>query len=374
MKILIAGDLTLQERALNCKWDEVKLNMSFHGVKGIARDCDYALVNLESPVTTASHRILKDGPTLRNPLFVHEIISYCGFNTVTLANNHLKDYGVEGVLDTLEYCKKSNLQTVGAGTDLMTARKPLLWISDTGVRVGVINVCERESSIATTTEPGSNPLDFVNLYYDISSLKKKTDKIIVVIHGGREHYQYPTPRMKRDYHLIADYGADVIVNHHQHCFSGYEIYKGKPIFYGLGNFYFDRKDKRNDIWNYGLLLKLYIQKDDIKYELIPYEQCNQESVIRVMEFKDVDREIERMSMIIQEDNLLEEEFEKLIKKVKPLYPFIPFGGKLLRSLYFRGLLPKFVSRKNLALMENAVRCETHREVLLSYMNNKIHNE
>ena len=374
MKILIAGDLTLQDRAARCKWDDEQLKESFQSVRDVVGKCDHALVNLESPVTTCTEHILKDGPTLKNPLSVYDIIKYCGFDTVTLANNHLKDYGEKGVMDTLELSKKNFLQTVGADSNIKRARHPLVLASEEGLRVGIVNVCEHESSIATTNEAGANPLDYVNLYNDIASLKEKTDKVIVVVHGGREHYNLPTPRMRREYHLIADFGADAVVNHHQHCFSGYEMYKGKPIFYGLGNFFFDRASKRNDKWNYGLLLKLDIMKETIGFELLPYEQCNNEPEVRLLKYKDVELQIEEMNSIITNDGQLERQYELLIEKVRPLYPFIPFGGKLLRSLYFRGLLPRFISRKKMALIENAISCETHRDILLNYLNNDINNE
>ena len=214
----------------------------------------------------------------------------------------------------------------------------------------------------------------MNLYYDIRALKKKTDKVIVIIHGGREHYNLPTPRMNREYHLIADYGADVIVNHHQHCYSGYEIYDGKPIFYGLGNFFFDRAGKRNDKWNQGLLLKLDINKSCCNFDLIPYEQCNEDSVVKLMDYNEVKQELDVLNKIIADDRLLEDSFLMLTLNSKPLYPFLPFGSRMLRSLYYRGLLPRFISRKNMALMENSVSCETHREILMNYLINKIHNE
>ena len=54
--------------------------------------------------------------------------------------------------------------------------------------------------------------------------------MFLILHGGIEHYQLPSPRMKKWYRHIIDLGASAIVNHHQHCFSGYELYNGKPIF------------------------------------------------------------------------------------------------------------------------------------------------
>lgn len=242
------------------------------------------------------------------------------------------------------------------------------------MKVGLLNVCEHESSIATATQAGANPLDFSSLYYDIKELKEKTDKVIVIIHGGREHYQLPTPRMKREYRLIADFGADIIVNHHQHCFSGYEVYNGKPIFYGLGNFFFDRPGCRSSKWNQGLLLQLEIEEERIDYQLTPYEQCDEEAIVRVLTYDAFKDNVNELNGIISDDQLLAGAFDKLVASTKPLAPFLPLGNKVLRSLYYRGFLPSVFSKKNKAIMENAVSCETHREVLLHYLNKCLNNE
>ena len=78
---------------------------------------------------------------------------------------------------------------------------------------------------------------------DIQIAKEDNDLVIVIVHGGREHYQLPTPKQRERFRFYADAGADFVVGHHTHCYSGYEIYKGKPIFYSLGNFIFDYKKK-----------------------------------------------------------------------------------------------------------------------------------
>ena len=79
-------------------------------------------------------------------------------------------------------------------------------------------------------------IDPVRLFYDIAAAKKRHDYLIAVIHAGNEFYDLPSPRTKNLYRYLIDNGADAVVAHHTHRFSGYEIYKSKPIFYGLGNF------------------------------------------------------------------------------------------------------------------------------------------
>lgn len=371
MSIVIAGDFSLQGRLAKCHDKDV-----LRYVMGGAICCkatDYSIVNFESPITSNSKKLLKDGPTLKNPVESLSVLRDLGFNVVTLANNHLKDYGCQGVLDTLHSCRENGLFTVGAGENQLEARKPLVLKKD-GLSVGILNVCEHESSIATDSSAGAAPLELGNLFYDLKELRKEVDKVMVIIHGGCEHYQLPTPRMKRDYHLIVDFGADIIVNHHQHCYSGYEIYNGKPIFYGLGNFFFDNPRKRHDKWNEGLLLKLDVSKDDIHYELIPYNQCDNDPVIKIREYDDVKAEIEELSSIIADDKQLNERFDQLVASKKPLYPLLPYGNHYLRALYARGYLPDGMTTKRKVKIENSISCETHREVLLRFFNNMLQHE
>ena len=194
MKLIIAGDLTLQDRAFRRIWNDQELERAFFSVRNLTRDYDYAIVNLESPVTDCNMPIVKDGPSLKNPAKVFDIMRYCGFGIATLANNHLRDYGDQGVMDTIHRCKGHSIMPIGAGSCMKTARKPLALGRPGRGEIGIINVCEHESSIASSVDAGANPFDLSNLYYDIRGLKEKTDKVIVIIHGGREHYNLPTPK------------------------------------------------------------------------------------------------------------------------------------------------------------------------------------
>ncbi len=366
MKLLIAGDLALQDRARRTSWDETVLNHSFSEVRNLASSCDYSIVNLESPVTEKTKAIEKDGPALKSPPSVFEIIKYCGFSVVTLANNHIKDFGCSGVVDTINHCNSEYIQFVGAGRNLSEARNPLILSDNSDFRIGIINVCEHESSIASNNTPGANPYDLVNLFYDIKQLKEQVNRVIIIIHGGREHYQLPTPRMKREYHLLVDYGADVIVNHHQHCYSGYEIYAGKPIFYGLGNFFFDNPRKRQDKWNKGLLLTLDFENNDFHFELTPFTQCDEEVGIKLKHVDSIARFITELNSIIGSNQLLEAEFKKQVLLSRPLWPFLFFSSRPMRTLYYHKLMPAFLSNKKKIEIENAIRCETHREVLINF--------
>ena len=368
MKIIIAGDFSLQGRVAKNQnidvWDKL------HG--GFCKLADYNIVNFESPVTNNTKAILKDGPSLKNSLASFDLLKKMGFDIFTLANNHLNDYGATGVLDTINGCKEYGIKYVGAGSNIEEAVKPLELTKDNQT-VAILNACENESSIATKNEPGAAPLDIIRLYRQIKELKGVVDKVICIFHGGVEHYQLPTPDMKKRYHFLADAGADLIVNHHQHCYSGYEIYNGVPIFYGLGNFYFDNQKKRNSPWNYGYLLKMDIDKE-LTFEIVPYEQCNKDPKLVFLEKSAFDEKLAELNAIIADDTKLEQAFNSyIINYKKPLSPFLPYGNHYLKALYHRGLFPSFLGKMRKVFIQNAVRCESHREVLLRFLETELGN-
>lgn len=305
---------------------------------------------------------------MSNPAVTVQVLKRLGFNVFTLANNHLRDYGNQGLINTIEECKKQGILYVGAGHNTEEAKQPLILEKD-GQKVGVINVCENESSIATSERPGAAPLDVIEVCERIKTLKQKVDKVLLIVHGGCEHFNLPTPRMKRLYRFFADNGADAIVNHHQHCYNGYEEYNGVPIFYGLGNFYFDNHKKRNCAWNYGLMVQLTFG-EKVSFKIIPIEQCNENPDLIVKEEGAYDEKINVLNGIIADDKKLEKEFDRFIENHrKPLSAFLPYGNHYLKALYHRGLLPSFLSKKRIVTIENNIRCESHREVLLKFLQN-----
>lgn len=365
MKILFAGDFSVQDRAKLIFEDRQKAINALSEVSAICRNHDLCIVNFESPVTESCNPILKDGPKLKNPKYSISVLKETGFDLFTLANNHLKDYGIKGVTDTIDACLGSGIKVIGAGKNIAEARKSYIWEKD-GKRIAFLNVCENESSIASENEPGSAPVKEINLYYDINIAKENADYVVVIVHGGREHYQFPTPRMKELYHYIADLGADLIVNHHQHCYSGYEVYKNVPIFYGLGNFYFDNPSKRDCIWNQGLMLSVSLG-DSIYWELIPIEQCNHDAAVKILPYKDIKQKVEELNTIISNDESLKQTYNSMIEKQHPLSPMQPYSNHYVRALYHRGFLPNLISKQKQAEILNAVRCETHRDLLITYL-------
>ena len=367
MNLIIAGDFCPIGRAISY----LNSSVSFVDPKiiDLIQRSNISIVNLECPiVNNECYPIDKCGPNLKSDSRALEFLSRIGFKSVTLANNHLNDYGSEGILQTINSIEKNGLLYVGAGLNLSDAERTLYINSPEGV-VSIINCCEHEFSIATDDAPGSNPLSLTNQYYRIKEARELSDYVILIVHGGPEHYQLPTPRMQDWYRFFIDCGADAVVNHHQHCISGVESYKGHPIIYGIGNFCFDSNAYREDKWNYGLLASLNIINKKINFDLIPFKQFSNNPHISLLtddELLKIKAEIEHLSLIIADRTRLNDAYksylDSTIKSSK--YCFEPYDNKLLSALYRRGILPSLLSKRKILKLQNFLECESHVEKLI----------
>ena len=371
MKILIAGDFVPCHRVAtqieagdySCL-DEVSL---------IIQSANYAIVNFESPaVRRETKPIVKTGPNLKCTAKAIECVANAGFNCITLANNHFRDYGQVGVEDTVDACIKNNVDYVGGGRNKHEAVQTLFRTVESHT-LAIVNVCENEWSIAKEDHGGSNPLNPVKNYYAIKEAKSNANFVLVIVHGGIEGYQYPTPRMQETYRFFVDAGADAVINHHQHCFSGYEIYNEKPIFYGLGNFCFDKYNS-NSLWQCGYFVSIGFD-EKISSDLYPYCQGTLSNagvdLLKGQEKEMFLNKLEQINHIISNPTLLEQkfkEFSTFLKRNK-LQEFEPFRNRFVKALQTRGLLPSFISSKTRLDTYDLINCESHREVILEILNN-----
>ena len=196
-------------------------------------------------------------------------IGRAGFNLASFASNHCMDYGISAFRETIQHFKNvPGMNVFGAGENLAEARKPVI-MEHNGNKIGWLAYCSilpirywadidrpgcapaRARTIYETLEPdqpGTPPRiltyphdeDLANMMSDIKSLKEKVDVVIVSMHWGLHFKEGELATYETKYAKLAiDAGADIILGHHQHILKPIEIYKGKPIFYGLANFAFD---------------------------------------------------------------------------------------------------------------------------------------
>lgn len=373
MKIVIAGDYCPKDRVAELI-DSNRYENIFSDVTEIIAQADFRILNFECPIVNGECRpIEKNGPCLKTTKNSLKPIVDAGFNVVTLANNHFYDFGDKGITDTIDELDKLNIAHVGGGKNLNISSE-ILFLQKGGKKVAIINCCEHEFSIATENTAGCNPLNPINQWYAIQKARNTADYVIVIVHGGHEMCQLPSLRMKETYHFFIDSGADVVINHHQHCYSGFEKYKGKPIFYGLGNFCFDWDGKRNSIWNYGFLVLLSFDEKKISFETIPYSQCDEKPVVRLLEDrKEFDKDILSLNIIIQDTELLKQQHEKWMDQREGNYSISlePYSNRFFRFACRKGFLPHFFNKKKAIELLNYVSCESHRDCMINMFSKQI---
>ena len=372
MKVIVAGDYAPCGRlALKTR----KRDFSFlSDIKPIIEDSDYSIVNLECPVSNAVAKpISKVGPCLRCDTLGVEALQWAGFKCVTLANNHFYDYGEHGVKETIEICNRLGIDTVGGGRSFEEASR-VLYKEIKGHTLAIINCCEHEFSLASRGKGGSNPLDPVRIYYDIQFAKNRADYVIVIVHGGHEHFQLPSIRMVDLYHFFIDVGADAVLNHHQHCFSGYEFYKNKPVYYGLGNFCFDGSGIKTDShWYTGYLVQLSLEEGIVSASIMPYCQCaNDDLKVELSDDDTLKNSVEAISRIINDRDSLQRQIDEYYLRSLHDYSVVlsPINNRFLRAAQYRHLLPVVLSKKYLLRLEDFFMCESHRDIMDFYFNNR----
>ena len=367
MKVLIAGDYVPIGRVAKAVEDN-RYDAIFAAVKPFTTEANYSIVNLEAPIVhQLSFPIEKTGPNLKCTSKVVDSLNDAGFDCVTLANNHFRDYGDSGINDTLESCLKAGIDYVGGGRDLVEAQQILYKKFDDGI-VAIINVCENEWSIATKERGGSAPIDVIQVTRQIHQAKQKADFILLITHGGVEHYSLPTPRMIETFRFFVDMGVDVIINHHQHCYSGFEIYHNKPIFYGIGNFCFDRGEDSEKSWKEGYMVMLDLNRT-ISFKLIPYLQSDKSEAIEILPENSFQRNIKVLNARITNPEEIRNSYMSFLQErayyLKMLEPFN--NNRLINKLRRLHVIPLLIDRTFKKKLLGVVNCESHREGLLTIL-------
>lgn len=221
-------------------------------VAEVLQGSHFNMVNLENPFSTGGIKAENKQYTFRaNPGHL-EALSSGKINAVTLANNHILDFGIEALLDTMKYLKAKNILFTGAGTDFEQANSPI-HATVNGVRLAVLgssHVLPFVSWHAGSAKPGvASTYNPAKLLSEISDAEGKADLTIVYVHWGEEMKTEPLDYQKNLARMYIDKGADIVIGSHPHVLQGFEYYKGKLIAYSLGNFVFTNTRRDTIILN-----------------------------------------------------------------------------------------------------------------------------
>ncbi len=375
MKILVAGDLFIDNKHKG-------ENMFDSSIIDLFKNVNFSIVNLEAPITKniTTNKIIKTGPHLcSSEDTIIPFLEELEIDLVTLANNHILDYGNIGIDDTLISLNENKIDYVGCGNSLKRASKPYTFNCD-GLKIAVLNFAENEWSSADAENPGSNPLDIIENLKQIKLAKLNNDKVICIIHGGHEYYNLPSPRIVKQYRFYAENGVDAIIGHHPHCIGGGEIYMGVPIIYSLGNFTFTMNSK-SDQWYKGLLVVLNIEKDEnITFEIKPFCQERNtffSAIAKGYERNEILRDFDNYSQVISNSSKLNESWNSFVRENAQYYlgefnPVRIFNNKYIISGLRKLKMDKIFLRKSFyKSFLNMMRCEAHRDSSISILNNFI---
>lgn len=345
---------------------------------------DYLITNLECPLTDQRFSISKSGPPLKAPPPRIGLLKEAGIDVVTLANNHIMDYGDMGLADTISMCDKNNIMYTGAGMNMKEAACPL-YLKKNNIRMAILAITEEEFSIAGEDKAGCLPLDPVKNYYMIQKAKKNADLVIVIVHAGNEHYELPRPGLKETFRFFADAGASAVIGHHPHNAGPFEVYKGVPLIYSLGNFLFNWPGEDYSPWFEGYFVKmLFNRQAAVSFELVPYTQFKDGSKKLEM-MKEKEREqffvhIKELNLQLKDDKVLLEKWNQFAEQrklsfLKRISNYNNFD-KLMLKAGFKDPQKPFDRRKALSLL-NLFRCESHRDLMIkileNYLNQNIEN-
>lgn len=228
----------------------------FAGVSNVTSNVDLLIVNFENAATTSTSAVKGDVPLKCSPEYVP--LAKANNNTIaTLANNHVCDYGIDGMRDTIKYINDAGMTPMGAGENESEAHQSVTKEIN-GRNITVLNYMDSNNfaeysyevlPYANGSSPGYSAYDSADAQKQIAEARGNgSDFIIASMHFGNEYSRSPNEDQERIAHELIDYGADVVIGAHPHVTQGVEMYKGKPICYSMGNFIFDlaRPDTQRD--------------------------------------------------------------------------------------------------------------------------------
>jgi poly-gamma-glutamate synthesis protein (capsule biosynthesis protein) len=249
--------------------EEIRMRPETASVFEILRGADIALVNQEAPLTRRGLRAEKQNTLRADPAQVEDLLE-AGVDVACLANNHMLDYGADGLADTLALLAERGIRQVGAGLTLEAARAAAV-LQGPGGRVGFLAFASTlpQGFAASAERPGIAPihvtaafvvenplvmeqpgtpppiltfplsLDLDATCAAVRALKAEADYVVVSAHWGVAGQDAIMDYEREVGRALMDAGCDLILGHHPHRLHGIEFYRGKPILYSLGNFVFE---------------------------------------------------------------------------------------------------------------------------------------
>ena len=270
MRLLICGDTVPMPESFDA-FRTGDVSTLFGDVLPVLESADRVVVNLECALTEKNCAIPKFGPNLKGPVESAQTLRKAGITDCGLANNHMFDFGLLGMQDTINALESVGINWFGAGETDQASRKPL--IINVGEKTcAILAVSEHEYNYALPDQPGAAPFVISDTLLDIIRARNQYDYVIVTYHGGKEYCRYPSPRLHKVCRAMVECGADLVLCQHSHIIGCMERYLDGAIIYGQGNFHFSDEPEGDD-WTHGLIVDLTLGETvrSIEMQLHPVE-------------------------------------------------------------------------------------------------------
>jgi len=238
VRLNFVGDISLNGRYINMYKDDIN---PFETIQDEFKEADYIVANLESFVNGENGENSLKAPRLTATLDSLNYLKIIGIDVACLANNHVYDHLESGFTKTVNFLENNGIRRLGAAKSKKDASKPLI-LEKNSIKIGLLNYVTRDTNpnLPEYADIKLNYFDLEKVISDIIKLKPKVNHVVLQLHwGGRvEGGSYPDINQPQISKQLIDHGADLIIGHHSHTFQPIEDYKGKYVFYSLGNFCF----------------------------------------------------------------------------------------------------------------------------------------
>lgn len=342
-----------------CPCDEIKTEALTIGpkLKEILANCGYAAVNLECPLTTAETKIPKTGPHLKAHPAAIRLLGRLGVKVCNMANNHIRDYGRAGIIETCAILDGNNIKHFGLWGECGN-ESTIIKVRD--LNVGLIGFTENEFSTNRNDGCAAVGLDHSRQFKQIGALKSSTDYIIAQYHGGVEFYRYPPPNQQKYCRWLIDAGVDLVVCHHSHTVSGHETYSGKKIFYGLGNFFFPEAGN-DDAWYLGIGVGIQFTAY-VEVTVFPIKYDMQSSLLELGDGSQTKNMLGAINSVIDDEQLINKAWDDYcLANQKRTLMSVLRPNRLSRLLIRLGLMKLSLEKQAGLSLLNLLRCESHYE-------------
>ena len=335
---------------------------------------DIQVCNFEAPVKSGAFPSPKSGPSLSQSVDSPRKLMDMGFNLILTANNHIMDFGEDGLKTTLKTFGK--VKCIGAG-EATSVYEPLI-IEKDGIRIGLFSLVQHEFGTADDIKENEFGAAWINhpiVSSKVREAKEKCDLLIVLPHAGFENIDVPLPEWRDKYKSLIDLGVDLVIASHPHVPQGWEDYKGKRIYYSLGNFCFDKKIGTNPYWNRSLSVKVSI--DDNKQ--ISLEQQNvvfEDGVIDVDNSEEAKHHNDYLQRLLRDEEKYESYLDEQLGLFWESYKLYILRG--LGAVSFNSSFNTFIHSAygvlkgmDVPMLINNFQCETHSWAIQRILRNKM---